>query len=219
MTLFYVNYFCECLSLFVGLCLFKRLQPPEIRLLVGLLLITVINEGAAFRGFYPKIGISKNYGYVTFFLTQSLFFWIIFRAAFATFKSIRILDIASAICILLEIVSLIIWGAKKISPWFLNLVCLHMILIGVLYYISIYSGNKVINVFKNPFFWLVTGVVFVNFIHWFFVNATFIKSFANSPSSPIVFKSLNTMGNMVYYSLIIYAFICSSRLQKWNITS
>lgn len=207
----------ECSAFLVGLWLSKQLQPFVFRLLVLLLFITVFNEAASFFGFYKLYSISSSYMYNIFFIIQSLFFWQIFRKQFEQKKYQVVLNYGSLVLITLQIVSLYFWGAKKFNPWFLNIVCFQMVFIASLYFISIYSGNRIMNVFRSPFFWLSTGLIFVNIVHWFFVNATFIKSFTNSPSSAIVFKSLNTIGNVVYYSLIIYAFICSSRLLKRNI--
>jgi hypothetical protein len=204
--------------LLAGLLLFNKLQPPVLQLLVFLLLATVINEGFSFFGFYKDWKINKAYMYIAFFILQSLVFWALFYQPLAKVKHRQILNYCSSIIIALQVVALVKYGAGKFNPWFLNLTCLHMIFIGSLYFNFIYSGPKITDAFKGPFFWLSAGIIFVNFIHLFFVNATLIKAFSDNPSSALVFKYLNTFGNVVYYSLIIYAFICSSKSQKRVIT-
>lgn len=216
--MFYLSFFLECSALLTGLWFFKKLQPSVIKWLVLLLLVTVINEGFSFWGVYKSAGISKNYFYTSFFFLQAVVFWKIFNDGFINKKHRQLLAAFSILFITGMVVSIIIGGANKLNPVFKNLVCIHLIIAGLLYYHYIYNSNRVIGIFKNPFFWLATGAVLVNFINLFFVNAVFIKSFAENPASKEIYKTLNTFGNIVYYSLIIYAFLCSFRYPKQGIT-
>jgi hypothetical protein len=216
--MFYLSFFFELIAFATGLWLFKKLQPRSFKLLVMLLFITVLNEAFSFWRVYQSIGVSKNYFYTGFFFLQSVFFWNLFRDAFLDFRYKYFLNFLSIFFILGMISSIIIGGAEKLNPVFKNFVCLHIISIGGLYYYYIYNSNKISSFLNEPFFWLATGIILVNFINLFFVNAVFIKSFVQNPSSKIIYKILNTFGNIVYYSLIIYAFICSSRFQKRDIT-
>ncbi len=216
--MFYLSYLFECIALLTGLWFFNKLQPSAIKWLVILLLITVINEGFSFWGVYKSAGISKNYFYTSFFFLQAVVFWKIFNEGFVIKMYRQLLAAFSVLFITGMVVSIIIGGAEKLNPVFKNFVCLHLIATGLLYYHYIYNSNKVIGFLKNPFFWLATGIILVNFINLFFVNAVFIKSFAENPASKVIYKTLNTFGNLVYYSLITYAFLCSSRFPKQGIT-
>ena len=212
--MFYISFGFESLAFFAGLLLFNKLYPKSLRWLVFLLLITVINEGFSFWGIYNFLRIKNTFTFVVFFILQSLVYWLVFRSVFREWRYRILLNSLILFFIFLEIISVVFVGIEKFNPLFIDAACLHIVSIAFLYYQFYYRSNAKINFQKNPFFWLSTGMIFVNFIELFFVNATFVPSFSNSISSVLVFKSINTFGNIVYYSLIIYAFICSSRLQQ-----
>jgi hypothetical protein len=217
--MFYVSYFFECAALLAGFVLLSRLQHFFLEALIILLLITVINEGCSYFGVYRTLNFNKNYAYEVFFIIQSVIFYLIFNQALPLKTHKQIITAVTICLISFQLLALILVGFDKLNPYFLNFVCIHMIFIGFMYYYYVYNTNKIINIYNDPFFWIATGLVLVNFIHLFFVNATLIKSFANNPSSKSIFKSLNTFGNILYYSLLIYAFICSSKFQKGVTTS
>jgi hypothetical protein len=212
--MFYISYFFECSALLTGLWLLKQPQHFSLKLLTILLLITVINEGFSYFGFYRSIGLNKTYAYETFFILQSLVFYLLFYNSLPQKKQKLATTVISIFLILCQIIALFIRGTNKLNAYFLNFVCIHMIFLGFIYYNHIYTINKVHKIYKDPFFWIATGMLIVNFIHLFFVNATLIKSFANNLASKSIFKSLNTFGNIFYYSLLIYSLICSSKFQK-----
>lgn len=212
--MFYLNLFLEFFALGTGLLLFNTLQPHSYRWFVFLLLVTVTNEAFAYWGVYESVQISKNYFYSGFFFLQSVILWRLFLDAFEKNTYKNLLNLLSIFYILCMLTSLIIGGAQKLNPGFKNFVCLHVISIGLLYYYYLYNSNKIINFQRESFFWLATGIILVNFINIFFVNAIFIKSFVLNPNSKIIYKVLNTFGNVVYYSLITYTLICSSKFRK-----
>lgn len=212
--MFYISYGFESLALLVGLSLITKLRPQSLQLLCFLLFITVINEGFSFWGLYETWKIKNTITFTAFFFLQSGVYWYIFYFAFKEKSYRTILNISSVFFLLLELVAMIVIGIEKFNPLFIDAACLHVIFIAILYYRFYYKVSLNTSFMKDPLFWLATGMIFVNFIELFFVNATFVPSFAKSHSSVLVFKSINTFGNIVYYSLIIFAFLCSSRLRQ-----
>lgn len=213
--MFYINFTFEILALAAGLVLFYKIKPVVLRLLIPLLLITVVNEGLAYYKVYTAAGLNKTHFYIGFFLLEMLIFYCIYRSWFNQERKNKKLASLIFLCsVLLSIFTLFMWGYNKLNPFFLNVVCLCMIGFGFLYYRFVFRINKVFLFRKDPMFWLSTGVVFVNFLHFLFVNAVFIDSFRNNNSSAEVFQVLNTIGNIFYYGCIIIAFICSSRYPR-----
>lgn len=213
--MFQISFFSEILALAFGLSYYFKLKPVVLRLLVPLLLITVLNEGFAFFRVYSSAGLNKNHFYIGFFLLEMMIFFYVFRSWFKEDKkSKKLADLIFLISVVLSVFTLFMWGYNKLNPFFLNVVCLCMIGFGFLYYRFVFRINKVYFFRKDPMFWLSSGVVFVNFLHFLFVNAVFIDSFRNNRSSAEVFQVLNTIGNLFYYGCIIIAFICSSRYPR-----
>lgn len=213
--MFYINFTFEILAVATGLVFFFKIKPVVLRLLIPLLLITVVNEGLAYYKVYAAAGLNKTHFYIGFFLLQMLLFYIVYKGWFREDKkSKQLTDFIFLSSILLSVFTLFMWGYQKLNPFFLNVVCLCMIGFGFLYYRFVFRINQVYFFRKDPMFWLSTGVVFVNFLHFLFVNAVFIDSFRNNKSSAEVFQLLNTIGNIFYYGCIIIAFICSSRFHK-----
>ena len=69
------------------------------------------------------------------------------------------------------------------------------------------------NIYPNPYFWIVTGILF------FYGGYFFLSGFINYISSkdPIFARklfSINHLLNIIYYSLVTYGFICQQRSMK-----
>jgi len=213
--MFYISYVTEILALATGFILIYKIKPVVLQMLIPLLVITVVNEGFAYYKVYANAGLNKTHFYIGFFLLQMLVFYIVYKGWFREDKkSKKLTDLIFLSSILLSVFTLFMWGYNKLNPFFLNVVCLCMIGFGFLYYRFVFRINQVYFFRKDPLFWLSTGVVFVNFLHFLFVNAVFIDSFRNNRSSAEVFQVLNTIGNLFYYGCIIIAFICSSRYPR-----
>lgn len=213
--MFLISFSFEILALLTGLVYYYRIKSASFRLLIPLLLLTVINEGFAYYKVYADAGLNKTQFYIGFFFLEMICFYVVYKYWFRDEgQSKNIANLIFFISMLLAVVSILIWGGNKLNPFFLNAVCLCMIGLGIMYYRFVFQRKQVYLFIKDPMFWLSTGVIFVNFIHLLFVNAVFIDSFRQNPSSGFVFQVLNTIGNIFYYGCIIIAFICSSRYPR-----
>lgn len=217
MTTFLINYSLELAAFLTGLVLYRKLQPGIFKLLVFLLFITVVNEGLSYRGFYAQIHVKKTLIYAIFFIVECIAFWIMFRGK-RTKQSQWLYDIVFAVAIALQVFFLFYYGYQRMNSPFLIVVCGYVIFLGLNYYYRLYSSEKYFDIKKDPFFWLATGMIIVNCIHLFYVTAIMLKTFGNDPSRIFIFKNLNTIGNVIYYPLLIKALVCSSKLQKQAIT-
>lgn len=217
MTTFLINYFFELAAFITGLVLYQKLQPGIFKLLVLLLLLTVVNEGLSYLGFYSQIQVKKTFVYALFFMTECIIFWQIFKVTQKNNWRFFYHSIF-AITIILQVFFLFRFGYQRMNSPFLNVVCCYAIFLGAGYYYQLYAAEKYVEITKDPFFWLATGIIIVNFVHLFYVNAILLETFRNDPGRIRIFKNLNTIGNVIYYPLLIKALICSSKLPKQAIT-
>ncbi len=211
--MFYISYIFEFLAFATGLVFLKKIRPVAYRLVIVVLFATVINEGLAYFKVYNRIGINKSYFYNSFFIGEMILFFLVFYFFYkknSSKKNLLIASILFTICIALSVFFLFQNGIGRFNPFFLNPICICLIGFGFLYYNYIYNIKKVINLKTDAIFWFSTGLIIVNFIHLLFVNAVFIDSFRNNPNSKEIFSTLNTIGNIFYYSCFIISFICSS---------
>lgn len=211
---FYISFLLEIMALAAGLIYYKRMHPAALRLLVPFLLITCLIEGFAYFGLFRNSGLNKNNFYAGFFLLQLIVFWRVFGRMINRERYYRFLNTVLAASLILSAVTLYGWGAGKLNPYFVNVICVSMISYGASYYYLIYNSQDIRYFRKEPLFWISTGIIFVNFIQLLFIYVTLIESFRNSTANTDVFKILNTTGNLIYYSCIIYGFVCSSKFLK-----
>ena len=193
--MFYISYIFEFLAFSTGLYFYRKIQPVVYRYSIIILLLTVINEALAHFKVYDRAGINKSYLYNSFFLIELVVFFLIYYFFYRQNFHYKYMAIGIVIFILsisVAIFFLMLNGARKFNPFFLNATSFCLIALGFLYYIFIYKANTVIELKKNPLFWFSTGLIIANFIHLLFINATFIESFRTNPNSKEVFSILNT---------------------------
>ncbi len=213
MITFLINYSLELSAFLTGLMLYRKLQPGIFKLLVLLLFFTVVNEGLSYLGFYTQIHVKKTLIYAIFFIIECIIFWRLFAVKQKAGKRWFYHSIFLA-ALILQVFFLFRYGYKQMNSPFLNVICCYTIFLGISYYYKLYTEQKYFDITKDPFFWLATGIIIVNFVHLFYVNAIFLNVFRNDPNRFKIFKNLNTIGNVIYYPLLIKALLCSSKLQK-----
>ena len=212
--MFYISYSFEIAALITGLILYFKLRPVIFRLLVILLIITVLNEGLSFFKFYKNAGVDKSYFYNFFFVVELITFFLIYKLNYKYKRHQEILTFIFLFSVFFAFLFFMVKGVGVFNPFFINAISLGLIGFGFFYYYTLYNSEEITTIKTNPLFWLSTGIIIVNFIHLLFVNATFVESFRNNPTSKEVFRIINTAGNIFYYSCIITCFICSSRFHK-----
>ncbi len=213
MNSFHLNYFLELSAFLTGLALYRKLQPGSFKLLVLLLFLTVVNEGLAYWGVYSKIPVKKTLVYAIFFIIECTVLWRIF-AVKQKAKTQWVYHGVFLLAISLQLFFLFRYGYQRMNSPFLNVVCCFAVFLGVSYYYKLYAAQQYTDITKDPYFWLATGIIIVNFVHLFYVNAILLNAFRNDPNRFTIFKNLNTIGNVIYYPLLIKALLCSSKLQK-----
>jgi hypothetical protein len=209
--MFYISFFLEVLALLIGLVLWRRLKPPALRLIIVLLFITVVNEGLTFYEVFRRFGINKHIFYNCFFLLEIILFCLLFIRVYKKGRHRQVVKLTMVLALILCSIFTGIFGFTFFNRYFLIVVGGSLIFLGLIHYHFIYVSTVIMSIFRDPIFWLSSGLIMVNFIYLLFVAATFIPSFRSDLASREVFQSLNSLANVFYYGCIITAFICSSK--------
>jgi len=212
--MFEFTLFLECTALTLGLIFFKRIKPGVYRVIVLLLLLTVMNEGASYLGLYASTKLKKYTFYNSFFIVQFLIIGYLY-ASVITNKSIRLF--IKSLTIIVTIISVLLLnstGFGKLNIDFITLNSSILIVYGILYLYTIYKKDSLHNMKTDPVFWFTIGLVIAQFLLLLFINALRIESFRKDENSMNVFKYLNTLGNIIYYFSISYSFLCTSKSLK-----
>lgn len=209
--MFYTTYVFEILALLTGLIFYNKIRPVAYRLIVPILLLTVLNEGLAHFKTYEQWKLPKGLFYNIFFIIQIIVFSFIYYATYIEQRYKSIIVGIGFVSLITGIIFLVIHGVYGFNPYFLDAIAAGLILIAsCLYYYNIQRKEKVYHLKNDPLFWFSTALIIGNFFLLLFVNAVFIESFRSDPSSREVFATLNTIGNVLYYSFIIMSILCSS---------
>lgn len=208
--MFYTTYVFEILALLTGLIFYKKIRPVAYRLIVPILLLTVLNEGFAHFKMYEQWKLPKLLFYNIFFIIQVIIFSVIYYATYAERRYKNIVGGIGVIAIVTGIIFLVIHGYSRFNPYFLDAIAAGLILIACVYLYYLQAKGKINHLKKNSLFWFSSALIIGNFFLLLFVNAVFIDSFRTDPNSRKVFATLNTIGNVLYYSFIIISILCSS---------
>lgn len=210
--MFEITFGLEILAFFTGLIYYKQINPVIYRLLIPFLLITVLNEGFSHYGLYTKLGLRKVIFYNVFFFVEMLVVGIIYLSVLGKRKLLfgSVFTLINVVAIVLLIKN----DIQKISPDYISVICITLIVFGICYLYDLYISNKKLRLKGDPLFWFTIGLIVAQFLLFFFINAKRIESFKNDKSSLMIFRLFNTIGNIFYYLCICYSFICTSLFQR-----
>lgn len=209
--MFELTYILENIALASGIIFFRLISPASYRLIVLLMLLTVLNEGMSHYGFYKNMGISKIVFYNIFFLLEYIIVAIIYlpevysKKFYLTFFFIGLL-----LCIL----SLHSEGIALLSPNFISIVCIGLVLFPLFYLTELSRRNEIVQFKFHSLFFFSIGIIVAQLFLLFYINAKRVESFRNDNSALFLFRMLNTIGNIIYYLCICYSFLCKYIYQK-----
>jgi hypothetical protein len=181
-------------------------------LLIPFLLLTIINEGFSHYGFYANYHLNKLIFYNVYFFVQVLIIGTIYFSVFTRRKNK--LSLYVFILILSIEMILLISTAEKLNPDYITMICLTLVILAFYYLYDIYVAGKILSLKTDPIFWFSIGLIIAQFLFLFYINAKRIDSFRNDKNSLAIFRSLNAVGNVIYYLCICYSFLCTSIFRR-----
>lgn len=205
--MFEITYSLEILAFLTGLIFLKKINPKIYRLFVIFLFITVINETLSYYKFYAAYGLSKLLFFNLYFLLQFIIIGIIYSFASPSNSFIKWF-----FGIFLISVILLLWetGLYVLNPNYITVICSGLIILAFCYLFILYSSGDISRLKSNSLLFFSIGLVVAQFLLLLYINAKRIDSFKSDTNSLFLFKLFNTIGNVIYYLLIIYSFICTS---------
>ena len=181
------------------------------RMFVFFLFFTIINEGLSHYKIYSSYHLNKLVFYNAFFFLQFIIINIILIVSSPPNKYIR------AICMIFMIgaaILLLYSGFSVLSPDFITVICIGLIVLPFSYLFLSYSKGNISNLRHDSLLFFSVGLIVTQFLLLLYINAKRIDSFKSDSNSLLIFRLFNTIGNIIYYLLIIYSFICTSIFRR-----
>jgi hypothetical protein len=205
--MFEITFALEIITFTTGLIFYNKINPVVYRLFIILLFFTIINEGFSHYKIYASNNLNKLTFYNSFFLLQFIIISIIFAIASPPNKFMKWISIFFFIC---AVILLFKTGISVLSPDYITLICLGQIVLAFCYLFLLYNHGNISNLKVNSLLFFSIGLIVALFLLLLYINAKRIDSFKSDTNSLLIFKSFNTAGNIIYYLLILYSFICTS---------
>lgn len=179
----------------VGISFYKKLDPAWLRFLVWFLIFTLLTQLAGFfySYYYQK---SNHFIFNIFIFIQFLFYFFLFYKAFEQ-PNLRSFVILMGIFFMIYFFYRIFSGS---GLWVFQSdtnttgsIC--VVICCLLYLVSLFNSDKVINYFRMPVFWIVTGLLF------YFAGTIIYLGLVN-------YINKNNLDNGAFYNLIMTTLDC-----------
>lgn len=202
------------ISLIISIIFYKKLEPKWLRLFTWFLLFTIVTQVAGFV-YSASFKKSNHFIFNIYILIQFIFYFGIF---YKTFESKN-----------LKLTTLIISFAFVIYYW-LNIIfktgfyifnsagnslgSILTILCCLLYFVSLFTSEVVVNYFRISMFWIATGLLF------FFVGNLIYLSLMgyivkyNLDSGGNIYRYIMVTLNLLMYGLFSLGFISNQLWKK-----
>lgn len=199
------------ICLLVGLAFQKSLKLPN-KIVLCYILFTLFTEYIGFYFLYIKpitkinIQLYSFYRPISFVLLSLFFSKIISNTTIS-----KIILLLIPIIFTLSLYFIYIGKEPKFNTQFGLFSKSFLIIYAILYLKQVLFSDE--NIYLNPYFWTVTGILF------FYTGYFFLSGFINYISSKNLelaqkLFSINHLLNIIYYSLVTYGFICQRRLAR-----
>lgn len=203
----------QSFALLTGVFFFNKIKPPVYRIFIIVLLLSTANEIFIFNNGPKLYDINKQVLYNSFFIVHSIVTFIIFFNCLSL-KRRKMYTIFYGLSSILALVFLYLNGMRIFNPFYLSVVSVQIMTGASIYLYQVYKKEEYHQLKTDAIFWYSVGSIIVFFFFFSFLNATHNKAFLKGETGKIIYQILNTIGNLIYYSLIIISFLCSNISQK-----
>lgn len=205
----------QSFALLTGVFFFNKIKPPVYRIFILVLLLSTANEIFIFNNGPQEYQVNKQVLYNSFFIVHSIVTFIIFFTCLSL-KRKKNYAVFYGISGVLALFFLYQNGMKVFNPFYLSVVAVQIMAGASMYLHQVYKKEEYHQLKTDAIFWYSVGSIIVFFFFFSFLNATHNKAFLKGETGKIIYQILNTIGNLIYYSLIIISFLCSNISQKRN---
>ncbi len=140
------------------------------------------------------------------FLYYSLLFYLVFED---NGKRKLILILASLLLVFTSINILYIQGPRHFHTISYRVGAVMVVSLSFLYFKQIMQSSGYINLIRNPFFWIATGVLFFYLGFIFYFSAFDYIAYSKIPSNKTLWEVISTTLNVLLYTCFVIALLCS----------
>ena len=200
--------------LIISILSYKKLEPAWLRLFTWFLLFTILTQVTGFvYSFYTKK--SNHFIFNIYILVQFIFYFVIFYKTFQS-KNLKLITLIIGIVFITYYWFNIIFktGFYVFNSAGNSLGSILTILCCLLYFVSLFTSEAVVNYFRIPMFWIATGLMFFfagNFIYLSLMGYI-VKH--NLDSGGNIFRYIMVTLNLLMYGLFSLGFISNQLWKK-----
>lgn len=201
------------LSFIVGI-IFYKLQPKWLQLIVFFLLFILIAEnGSIVYSHYTKE--SNHFIANIYFPIEFCFYFFLFYKSSETRKVKLIISVSFLLYVLAFLCDMMfIHGFYYINIYSYCLGSVLIILCCLLYFMTLFGSDRVLNYFRLPMFWIATGLLF--FYVGNLVQYSLLSYIINNNIDPdgSIHHFIITIFNVLLHGSFTISFLCSSVWKK-----
>jgi hypothetical protein len=202
------------ICLIISIFFYDKLEPKWLRLFTWFLLFAIVTQvtGFVYSANYKK---SNHFIFNIYILVQFIFYFGIFYKTFQT-KNLKLIALIIGLVFVIYYWSIIIF---KTSFFIFNsasysLGSILTIICCLLYFVSLFKSEEVVNYFRIPMFWIATGLLF------FFVGDFVYMSLMgyivkhNLDTGGHIYRYIMVTLNLLMYGLFSLGFISNQLWKK-----
>ena len=208
-----ISFIPTLISLLAVIIFYKKLQPKWLRLFFYLLVFTLaVDVGAVLYSYYFK---KSNHFIINIYLPVNFsFYFLIFSKAFETKKLKKIIYTTFIIYLLFALYDIIfIEGFYYFNTYSYCLGGILIVICCLLYFMWLFTSDRLMNYFTLPMFWISTGLLF------FYVGSLVLMSLMGyiienhlDPHGHI-YQFISVTLNVLLYGAFTISFLCN---QVWK---
>jgi hypothetical protein len=204
------------ISLVTIIVLYKRLRPKWIRVFTWYMLFTQIIAIVGYQ-YSARFKESNHFIFNSYLLVEFIFFFCIFYKSFQT-KRLKKLTVALSIGFLIFTILSFLSVFEKNGFYVFNspvymVGSLITIIMCLLFFVSLFKSEGIINYFQIPMFWIATGILFYfvgNFIYLGFIDYIIAN---NLDKDGAIYRFITFTLSLLLYSLFTIGFLSNQTLK------
>lgn len=206
-------YFVLLAALIAGIIRYKRIEPLLLRWLVPFLALTIIVEATGVEMSYLKIHNHWVFNFFTCF--EFLFYSYIYSRLLEQEKWIKIIRYCLVIYPLLFLLNIFfVEGFNRFHTITYRIGSVMIVVWCYLYFRQLMRSPGYQSVFRNPVFWISTGLMFFYTGFFFYMSAAYILLYTKLKVDKYVWDAISGTLNTLLYGCFLISFLCQASLKR-----
>lgn len=216
MILLLVSSFPLLISLVISIILYKRLRPKWMKIFTWFMVFSEIVSIVGYQ-YSATFKASNHFIFNMFMAVEFIFFFGVFFKSFQS-KRLKKLTVALSTAFLIFTALSFLSVFKKDGFFVMNstvymLGSLLTILLCLLFFVSLFKSEGIINYFQIPMFWIATGILFYfvgNFIYLGFIDYIIAN---NLDKEGAIYRFITFTLSLLLYTLFTIGFLSNQTLK------